>query len=89
MKRLFVPLLLALALCGCLVGPNYHRPVSTLPAQFPGSPDTKESLADTKWFDLFQDATLKQLVTTALEKNFDVRIAAERVVEGTKTRRVS
>ena len=51
------------------------------PTEFPGSPATKESIADKKWFDLFQDATLKQLVTTALEKNFDIRIAAERVLE--------
>lgn len=74
-------LLLTLGLSGCLVGPNYHRPVTTLPAQFPGAPATPESIADKKWFDLFQDATLKQLVDTALEKNFDVRIAAERVLE--------
>jgi multidrug efflux system outer membrane protein len=76
-----VPLLLTLGLSGCLVGPNYHRPATSLPAQFPGSPASKESIADKKWFDLFQDATLKQLVETALGKNFDVRIAAERVLE--------
>jgi NodT family efflux transporter outer membrane factor (OMF) lipoprotein len=80
MRRLAVPFL-TLGLCGCLVGPNYHRPATALPAQFPGSPAAPESIADTKWFDLFQDATLKQLVETALQKNFDVRIAAERVIE--------
>ena len=79
--RILAPLLLALALSGCLVGPNYHRPAANLPAQFPGSPGTPQSIADQKWFDLFQDATLKQLVQTALEKNYDVRIAAERVME--------
>jgi len=42
---------------------------------------TPDSIAETKWFDLFQDDTLKQLVTGALEKNFDLRIAAERVLE--------
>jgi NodT family efflux transporter outer membrane factor (OMF) lipoprotein len=73
--------LLTLALCGCLVGPNYHRPATNLPVNFPGAPATKESIADKKWVDLFQDAALKQLVGTALEKNFDVRIAAERVLE--------
>jgi len=81
-RRLGVLLLLTLGLCGCLVGPNYHRPVTSLPAQFPGAPAAgNASIADTKWFDLFQDATLKQLVDAALEKNFDVRIAAERVLE--------
>ena len=81
MLRLFLPLSLTLGLCGCLMGPNYHRPATSLPVEFPGAPATNESIADQKWFELFQDATLKQLVATALEKNFDVRIAAERVLE--------
>ena len=81
MPRLFLPLVLTLGLCGCLVGPNYHRPATVLPEEFPGVPATKDSIADKKWFDLFQDATLKKLVSTALEKNFDVQIAAERVLE--------
>ena len=63
------------------MGPNYHRPAVNVPAQFPDAPDSKESIADKKWFELFQDATLQQFVNTALEKNFDVRIAAERVIE--------
>jgi multidrug efflux system outer membrane protein len=81
MRLRALPFLLSLGLCGCLVGPNYHRPAASLPAAFPGTPATKESIGEQKWFDLFQDATLKQLITTALEKNFDVRIAAERVLE--------
>ena len=40
-----------------------------------------KSLADTKWFDLFHDDTLTQLVNTALQQNFDLQIAAERVLE--------
>jgi len=81
MPRPFLPLVAALGLCGCLVGPNYHRPATNLPAGFPGSPATPASIADKKWFDLFQDPVLNQLVRTALQTNFDVRIAAERVLE--------
>ncbi len=80
MRRL-LPIIAALGLSGCLVGPNYHRPATAVPNEFPGAPATRESIADKKWFDLFQDPTLKQLVQTALEQNFDVRIAAERVLE--------
>jgi NodT family efflux transporter outer membrane factor (OMF) lipoprotein len=80
---------LALTLTGCMVGPNYKRPAVTTPPQFRGAPTgdtspgaaTPGSIAETKWFDLFQDDTVKQLVTSALEKNFDLRIAAERVLE--------
>ena len=74
---------LALALTGCTLGPNYHRPQVSVPDQFRNAPAAAgpNSIADTKWFDLFQDDTLKQLVTTALANNFDLRIAAERVLE--------
>jgi NodT family efflux transporter outer membrane factor (OMF) lipoprotein len=81
MRRWFLLIIATLGLCGCLMGPNYRRPATSLPTEFPDASATKESIADKKWFDLFQDATLKQLVQTALEKNFDVRIAAERVLE--------
>ena len=66
-----------------MVGPNYHRPQEPLPGQFRNTPpsDGAGSIGDTKWFDLFHDDTLKQLVDTALQKNFDVQIAAEHVLE--------
>src|SRR5436853_2154309 len=93
MRSLFIPVSLALAvLSGCAMGPNYRRPQFPLPDQFRGAPlpnvpnvpNTPNapgaiSLADTKWQDLFHDQTLNQIVTTALEKNFDLQIAAERV----------
>lgn len=90
MKRtVFVLATLALGLTGCMVGPNYKRPAVSTPQQFRGAPTrdaspsagAPESIAETKWFDLFQDDTVKQLVNSALEKNFDLRIAAERVLE--------
>jgi NodT family efflux transporter outer membrane factor (OMF) lipoprotein len=78
---LLIPLLAGL--CGCVVGPNYHRPKETLPDQFRNAPAGAgtASIADIKWFDLFRDDALKQLVETALQKNFDVQIAAQRVLE--------
>jgi multidrug efflux system outer membrane protein len=77
------PAFLALATAGCTLGPNYLRPAVALPDQFRGAsaPAANASLADRKWVDLFQDEVLRQLVSTALEHNFDVRIAAERVLE--------
>jgi len=70
-------------LTGCLQGPNYQRPKIAVPDQYRGGTTggAAASIADTKWADLFQDDALKQLVTTALDRNFDLRIAAERVLE--------
>jgi NodT family efflux transporter outer membrane factor (OMF) lipoprotein len=76
-------LALVALLAGCAVGPNYSRPDIPPPPQFRGAaqPATAESLADVKWFDLFKDDTLKQLVTAALDQNHDLAIATERVLE--------
>lgn len=70
-------------LAGCRVGPNYTRPAIPVPDRYRGAlPNAPTvSLADTKWFDLFQDEALKQLVNTALKQNFDLGIASERVIE--------
>jgi multidrug efflux system outer membrane protein len=39
------------------------------------------SFGDEKWWDVFQDRELQNLVRTALKNNYDVRIAATRVLE--------
>lgn len=81
---LAIPMAMVLVTTSCAVGPNYKRPSVPAPPRFRGAteaPGNAESLADVKWFDLFDDEQLKQLVGTALERNFDVRIAAERVLQ--------
>jgi outer membrane protein, multidrug efflux system len=40
-----------------------------------------ESLGDERWWEVFQDKELQQLIRTALKNNYDVRIAAARVLE--------
>lgn len=70
-------------LVGCTVGPNYKRPQVALPQQFRNSPaaGSEASLGDAKWQDLFNDPAMNQVVAAALDKNFDLRIALERVQE--------
>ena len=48
---------MAVALTGCMVGPNYKRPAVPAPPQFRAgeSQPTQASLGDAKWFDIFQD----------------------------------
>jgi multidrug efflux system outer membrane protein len=40
-----------------------------------------ESLGDQKWWEVFQDRQLQDLIHTALQQNYDVRIAATRILE--------
>ncbi len=75
-----------LALTGCTVGPHYKRPAVDVPTAYRGAGDTPNttqaaSLANQKWWDLFQDQQLQQLIHTAIAQNYDVRIAAARILE--------
>ncbi|MGH9488269.1 MAG: efflux transporter outer membrane subunit [Terriglobales bacterium] len=76
----------ALTLSGCLLGPNYKRPAVTVPSAYRGAaatatPAAAASLGSEKWFELFQDPVLQKLIRTAITNNYDVRIAATRVLE--------
>jgi len=86
MKRCLFFVVVSVWTASCTLGPNYRRPTVGMPPAYrdttaaaaqPGS----GSLADVQWFDLFKDDTLVQLVRTALAQNFDLQIAAERVLQ--------
>ena len=87
MRNCTVLLSAALLLSGCTVGPNYKRPVVAVPPTYRGAvPDETAqtdtaTLGDQKWRDIFQDEQLRALIRTALQQNYDVRIAASRVLE--------
>src|SRR5258708_2974091 len=72
---------------GCAVGPNYKRPSVPAPPEYRGLPPDQTgktdaaSFGDQKWADAFPDEALRDLIHTALEQNYDVRIAAERILE--------
>jgi NodT family efflux transporter outer membrane factor (OMF) lipoprotein len=79
----YIALLLFILTAGCTVGPNYQRPAVATPEDFRSAtvPPSDPSLAETKWFDLFEDQALTELVKTAIDRNHDLRIAADRVLE--------
>lgn len=76
-----------LSLTACSVGPNYRRPAVDVPASYRGLPADQAgatnttSIGDEKWWDIFQDQELQSLIRTAVQNNYDVRIAAARVLE--------
>lgn len=80
-------LILSACLFGCTVGPNYKRPVVTVPADYRGlAPEQMgkndvASFGDQKWWEAFQDETLRDLIRTALKQNYNVQIAATRILE--------
>jgi multidrug efflux system outer membrane protein len=88
-KRSAMTLLSLVALAGgqsgCAVGPKYKRPEVPAAPAFRG-PDDKavtspDSLGDEQWSGVFREPELQALIRTALANNYDVRIAAQRILE--------
>jgi multidrug efflux system outer membrane protein len=75
----------SLVLAGCTVGPDYRRPDVPAPSDFrgrqPDHPVSATSVADIVWWEIFRDETLLSLIRTALRENYDVRIAAARILD--------
>ncbi|HVJ07227.1 MAG TPA: efflux transporter outer membrane subunit [Acidisarcina sp.] len=80
-------LALVASLVGCTVGPKYSRPNYPTPPSFREPDDAavkseaQNALGDERWSEVFKDPELQALIRTALENNYDVRMAADRVLE--------
>jgi outer membrane protein, multidrug efflux system len=80
-KRILCGIYLAL-LTGCMtVGPDYQRPAVDTPTAWRFEEKEVRDLANTAWWEQFNDPVLNGLVETALKENKDLRIATARVEE--------
>ncbi len=79
------PLIIALGavLTGCSLMPGYQRPDLPVAAQWPqtAQPEGARKASATAWQPFFPDQKLQALITSALEHNRDMKIAAARVEE--------
>ena len=86
MKRIYFAFCAACIglLTACTVGPRYQRPPVTAPDnyryQIP-APAAATTLGDEKWWQVFQDEELQKLIRAALAQNYDVRVAATRILQ--------
>ena len=85
-SRPWIVAIALLMLTGCAVGPNYKRPPVTVPGTYRGlaadtDPQATASLGDEKWWTVYQDEQLQALIREALAQNYDMRIAAARVLQ--------
>jgi hypothetical protein len=76
-------ILISILMTGCMVGPNYHRPVVQTPGVYrdlSANPQAQAaSFADLPWWQVFQDPQLQELIRTALKENYDLQLATERM----------
>jgi len=68
-------------LTGCAVGPDYQKPEVETPETYRLETEPVDQAVNLKWWELFDDPALYDLVTTALENNRDLKIAASRVLQ--------
>lgn len=96
MKRMRISLAVTLViLAGCAVGPDYKRPALDVPPgyRYPASETNvttdATSFADLKWWEVYQDEKLSGYIRAALTNNYDMKIAAARVLQSLAASRIA
>ena len=83
-------LVVSITLTGCMVGPDYHQPPTTMPGAFtalqpstqPATFSANNSPVDiARWWRSFDDPELDSLIDRAIAANFDLEIALTRLQE--------
>lgn len=93
---LFSSALLAVALAGCTVGPDFVRPEPSVPANFSGaapSPETPAPVVDdedlARWWLVFGDPALSDLEDRAATVNLDLKLSEARIRQARAARAVA
>src|SRR5882672_8668740 len=85
MKKKFITATLVFSLLSgaAMAQKKYERPPIKTPDKFRGaestSPVDSNSIGDLKWFEVFQDEALQKLVHTAMDQNYNLRLAVARI----------
>ena len=83
--RMISVILASSFISGCMVGPKYYKPVVQTPTAYrdlresPQAEEQAASYADLRWWQVFQDPQLQELIRTALKQNYDMQLATERI----------
>jgi len=82
MKRFVVALLIISLAQASVVGQKYQRPQVQTPTVYRGDTATQpdpQTIANLKWFEVFKDDKLQDLIREALASNYDLREAVSRI----------
>jgi multidrug efflux system outer membrane protein len=81
MRGFLAVTLLSLIFGGCMVGPDYRKPVVETPQSWRFAEKETKELVNATWWEQFNDPVLNELIAVALRENKDLKIAAARVEE--------
>ena len=86
------PLLLAVLMAGCTLGPDFQRPASQAPQQWAalqGEAAASQPQAEPlelRWWETFHDARLSALIQQVSERNLDLQVATARLMQSRAVR---
>jgi len=81
MKTYINGLLLLLLLSACKVSKDVQTPKNVVPDTFRNATHTADttSIGDMQWKNFFADATLQNLIDSAIERNYDMQLAVKNI----------
>jgi multidrug efflux system outer membrane protein len=79
MQRILILLMASIVIAGCMVGPDYKRPPVDIPQNYRFEETEAKNLANTAWWEQFNDPVLNDLIQIALRENNDLKIAVARI----------
>lgn len=80
-RKITLFFLLMIGLSACTVGPDYRRPDVDTPTAWRFEEKEASDRVNTRWWEQFEDPVLNRLITTALQENKEIKVAAYRVEE--------
>jgi multidrug efflux system outer membrane protein len=81
MGKLAIATCIVLILAACAIGPDYRRPIISTPQAWRIEEKEAVDVANTAWWEQFNDPVLNDLIAVSLRGNKDLKIAAARVEE--------
>lgn len=80
--------LLAALATGCHLGPHYEEPQVKTPEHWQSPSPQESSVSLAQWWTLFNDPVLSELVDILLSDSYDLRMAAQRLLEAQADARI-
>lgn len=81
MKKYLIIIMSVLFLSSCKIGKEYTKLELDMPNEFVDYTQDSTCFADMKWWDIYADTNLRNLITYTLENNKDMKVAVAKVKE--------
>lgn len=89
MKKYLLIILSVLFLSSCKIGKEYTKLELDMPNEFVAYTQDSTCFADMKWWDVYADTNLRNIISYTLENNKDMKVAVAKVKELAERKKIS